>query len=356
MTLQVRRAHPLDVREDVVEMFWKLQTWPFATKEDYFRNWDWRTASMSESEPAVWLARDRGEVVGHIVANFRHLRIAGHPVRAGILANFRLESNKNPMTPVLLAKATRTLVHTGEIDMLLGYGNEPAHSMFVGLGSHNLGAMRSYAHIRQWAPILARRIPVGAPLTAMLSQAERAMKSSGRRRAADGQGGHIARSLSVDETLAMDRSHWSSSDSFVSECRPGYLANRFLRCPFRACEVFGVTDQRTGQLQGLVVTEGTRRVNVLQCTVNEGAISEAQAVELAMDAIPTAESIIVPLLPQSSLTSDFLAAGYSRRSRPLEAASIKNTAWSAYWRATHPLASLFGETKRWKVWSEWNNH
>jgi hypothetical protein len=168
--------------------------------------------------------------------------------------------------------------------------------------------------------------------------------------------GLVARDLSATELLSMDRDHWTRSESFVSNGSAAYLVRRFLNCPTRAYRVFGITDHQANRIEGLVVTYGTIRINVVECTVNESVTSEVQAVELATNAIPTAESVMIPLLPQSNLASEFATTGYIARAMKHADHITGNTWWSAYWLMTHPLASSFAEIKRWTLWYAWSHH
>src|ERR1017187_4848255 len=82
MAIQVKRVNPFDVREAVVELFWKLRTWPYPTKDEYFRYWDWPYSLISETVSAVWVAVDGSEIIGHMAVHFRHLCFDGHAMRA----------------------------------------------------------------------------------------------------------------------------------------------------------------------------------------------------------------------------------------------------------------------------------
>jgi hypothetical protein len=368
MAIRIRRAQAKDVREPVVQFFWKLQAWPFRTLDEYFTYWDWRYTSLSESEPVVWVAMDGDSVVGHIAVNFRKLRAGDLGcVRVGVAANFRVdESCRNSMIGARLAGAPRALVREGDIAMLLGYGNDMGHAMFVGLGFRDLGAMQSFVDVRRWRPILARRFAAASALAPL------AHLAAGVRKVVLGRGfpartrGLVVRDLSIEDVLGMDRSHWSGSTSLVSDGSPALLANRFLRSPYRSHHVFGVMDERTHRLQGLVVTEGESQVKVWECEVNESALSEEQAVGLVFAAMEGAETGLVPLLPGSTLAEGFTRAGFFRRAEGEPAPAVRtahtrydveaNTWWSAYSEPGHPFAALLEDPRRWKVWYAWSHH
>jgi hypothetical protein len=357
MSIRVRRVNPYEMREAIVELFWKLQTWPYATREEYARSWDWRYASLSATPPAVWVAFDGETVVGHIAVFFRQLSLDGRTVRAGVPANLRLlPQYHNSMLGAMLSSSPWTLMRAGEIDLLLGYSNRIGHSLLVARGSNELGAMRPYVGVRQWAHVLSRRIPGGAALAplARLAMRVRNLTRSRRPRASDGE--HVVRTLSAAEVQAIDRAHWAPPVGLVASDSGEQLARRFLGNPFRELRVFGVAGRAGGRIDGFVVTEGTTRVSVLSCVVNEAQLSEVDAVELAVRAIPSAQSVVVLLLPQTELAEDFAAAGYFPRSVEEAGETASSTFWSAYWNPAHPLAHALAQIRRWKLWYAWSHH
>jgi len=270
------------------------------------------------------------------------------------------------MVGARLAMEPRSLVRDGEIAMLLGYGNANGHSMFVGLGSRDLGAMQLFADVRRWRPILARRLPAAAAIAPLAHVAAGTRKLILRRGFSRTTPGLVARNLSAAEVLSMDRSHWSSPGSLMSDSSPVLLVNRYVNCPYRSHRVFGITEESTRRLQGVVVTEGTTRIKVWECLVNEAVLSEEQAVELVLNGIEEAETAIVPLLPASTLAGNFARAGFIRRSQGGPAPAVRTahsqyeveetTWWSAYADPAGPLGSLLADEKRWKVWYAWSHH
>jgi len=357
MAIQIRRVNPFSMQDSLVEFFWRMRAWPYATRDDYVQNWEWRYGSLSDPDPAVWIIVDGNAVVGHIAVYFRPMRFDGHGVRVGVPANYLLDpAYRNTMIGARLASATRMTVRTGEIDMLLGYGNKIAHTMFLALGDRDIGAMQSFVDVRRWYPVLARRLPGVAFLAPVANAAACVRKALLRRRPSQRAQGLVARDLSIESLLPLERSHWSRSEGFVCDNSPAFLVNRYLKCPYRSHRIFGVIDERTGRLEGLVVTEGATRISIWECEVNQSVLSEVQAIELVLDAIPNAENVVVPLLPQSTLADDFTRAGFLRNSLANTDRVVKNTRWSAYWQPKHPLAALFAETQRWRLWYGWSHH
>jgi len=356
MAIEFRRVAPLDVRDGVVDLFWRLRSWPWPDKNDCYRYWDWRYTSLSDDTPVVWVATDGGKVVGHIALYRRHFRIGEMDVNGGVPGNFLVDPDyrSTPIGP-RLASAPRAMLRSGEVDAIFGYGNKAAHAMFVRLGFRDLGAMELFADVRRWGPALARRIPGGAVLAPFASAVHTIRRAARGARPPRDIAGLEARFLSADETAGIDRTHWSRSpDALVASDTSRYLADRYLRNPFRQRQVIGLIDQGTGLAEAYVVVEGDRRVKVIDCQVNEERMSEPEAVGMAIRAIPDAETVLVPLLPQTDLAAAFLAAGYMRRATNDFVEG--NTWWCAQWSPSSPAAQCLERVNRWKLWFGWNHH
>ena len=245
MALHIRRVNPLELRESILEFFWRMRAWPYATQDEYARYWQWRYTAISETDPAVWVALDDRVVVGHMACNFRRLACDGRAVSAGVPGNFLVDSAyRNTMIGPQLASCPIKLAKRGEIDLLLGYGNKVAHALFLGLGCVEIGAMLPFVEIRQWAPILARRLPGAAVLAPVASAVTRGLKGFRRRRSAPVA--LTVRDLGREDMAALDRSHWTKPAGLAWDGSLSYLAGRFLDCPVRSYRIIGVFDEGTG--------------------------------------------------------------------------------------------------------------
>jgi hypothetical protein len=357
MGIRLRRVNPFDMREPIVEFFWRIKMWPYASKDAYFRLWDWRYRCLSETDPAVWVATAGDTVVGHIAVHFRYLSVNGQRLCAGVPGNFRVdEAHRNVAVGAALASAPRMLVQRKEIDLLTGYGNRIAHAMSLAMGFRDLGAMQTLIHARRWAPILRRRsFALGflSPLVSLAAGVHQRFRRTTSARIPDSL---TARPIVTEELAVMDRSHWQRGAGLRWDGSMPYFASRFGSTEFRATRVFGIIDSHNGRLEGLVAIEGTEQVNVLECDTNESVLSAVQAVELVMRAIPDAESVRVALLPQSHGAADFAKAGYLRMPAAASAPTIRDTFWSSYWLAAHPLASALAATDQWNMWYGWSHH
>lgn len=357
MAIQIKAVSPFAMRDPIVDFFWRMRAWPYATKEEYFKYWDWRYHSISESEAVVWIATDGGAIVGHMALNFRNLRLGGRPVRAGVPGNFLVDGQyRNTLIGPLLAGSPLKAVRRSELDLLLGYGNRVAHAIFVGLGCREVGVMRSYVVVRKWETILARRFPPARLLAPIAGTAVAAWNRLSRRKPPQPAPFLEARDLGATELLAMDRTHWTPSAGLESVGSREYLVNRFLRCPVRSYRVTGIINRQTKRIEGIVVSEDAARMSILLCEVNASAVSEVEAVALTIGVSPGAEIVLVPLLPGSSLGDAFRQAGFMLRSDAGSDAVVRGTTWSAYWRPEHPLAARFADTREWKLWYGWSHH
>ncbi len=356
MPLAIRRVNPTDVRDAVVEMFWRLRRWPQSTKEDYYRYWDWRYSSLADGDQTAWIAMDGDRLIGHIALHHRRFRLHGESVRGAIPGNFIVDPEfRHPLVGVKLAGATKALALSGELDVVLGYGNPVAHALFTSLGFREIGHMQMFIDVRRWDRVLGNRFPGGSLLGPIARAADAARKAIARRGRAPRAVGLMARELSPDEVLAMDRSHWAQPPrGLVSDDSARFVLHRYLMSPFRASRCFGIFDETTGRLEGYVITEGAQRVKVWDCQINVDRLAEPDAVDLSISCIEECETALIPLLPRSSMAQRFTHAGSLKRALGGETEST--TAWSALWRPDHPMAHELSAVDDWKVWFGWSHH
>lgn len=357
MGLEVRRIDPLEMRAAIVDFFWKIHMWPHPTKDHYFRLWDWRYRSLSEQTPIGWVALDGTTVVGHIVVLSRTLTLNGQRIRAGITANYRVdEPYRTTMVSGALGSAPRALIRQGEFDLLLAFSNRAASRVIVALGYRELGRMRTWVKVFNWAPILRRRSRLLPALAPLASAGVRAYQLVRRVRAPHLPDGLTARVLGAEKLASLDCSHWQHRGGLTWDGTLTSFANHFCPSEFRASRVIGVVDGRTGRLEGLVALEGTDHLQILECSVNESALSAVHAVELAVQASPDVQSVRVPLLPQTNLAAAFRDAGYLQLPAAYSAAVLRDTFWSVYWLKQHPLAAALADTRAWNLWYGWSHH
>src|SRR5215831_856918 len=356
MAVEFRRVAPLEVRDGVVDLFWRLRSWPWPDKGDCYRYWDWRYTSRSEAMPIVWVATDGPKIVGHMALYPRRFRIGDIDLTAGVPGNFLVdpEYRRTPIGP-RLAASTRSVVSCGELDAVFGYGNKTAHAMLIRLGFREIGAMELFASVHRWGPVLNRRVPRAAMFASVAGAADSLRKAMHGAHSPRDVEGVEARLLTPAETEDIDRSPWHRNpDALVADHSSRFLADRYLRSPFQPRQLVGLLDRTSKVVEGYVVIDGDRRVKVVDCQVNEARMSEPEAVAMAVKAIPTAETVVVPLLPQSDLAAAFLAAGFVRRR--INDFVEGNTWWSAQWAPTTPAAKALEKISQWKLWFGWNHY
>lgn len=358
MAIRLKRITPHEAREAMVGFFWRMRAWPFGTEEEYFQYWDWRYTHTSDGPAAVWIAMDDDRIVGHLAVNFRNFQVSGQPIRVGVPVNFLVDDEyRDSMIGPLLARAPQKMVRRRELDLFLcEMCSAAAHQMFVGLGLKDLGTMLSLVEVRRWAPVLRRRITGGtmlAPLASAVARFRKLIKNGTGREHPEG---FVVRDMTAEEVAMIDRSHWPRPQGLAWDGTGAYLSNRFLRCPNRSYQVVGIFDELTQRIEGILVTEGSARLNVILCATNQSLLSEVQAVDLAVDLRPEVEVVVVPLLPQTSLATEFSRAAFFPRFGVDADSVVQNSYWSAYWLPDHPLASPFAQTEGWKLWFGWNQH
>ncbi|MGH8218523.1 MAG: hypothetical protein ACREUT_08160 [Steroidobacteraceae bacterium] len=358
MAIRLRRVEPREVREAAVQFFLKTRAWPWTTEADYYRYWDWRYSTISESRPAsVWIATDGETILGHLAVNFRTLQLDGREVRVGLPGNFLVdEQHRKMMIGPLLARIPIQMVRQGEIDLFLGYGNATAHSMSLAFGAKDIGPMSFYVDVRQWGPVLSRHIPLGRFLAPAASVAACLRKTIVRRGRLHHVSGLEVRELTAQEILTLDRSRWKQPGGLVWRGSGEYLARRFLGNPFRDYRIHGIIHGSSGRLEGFLVTEGASRLNVILCETNEAVLLAVDAVDLLASSARQVEVVVVPVLQQTMVGTEFSQRGYLARSGQKTDPAVQRTFWSAYWLPQHSLASFFGRTECWKLWYGWNQY
>ena len=353
MALEIKRVRPPDVREAAVDFFWRVRAWPRATREEYFRYWDWRYTALSEGEAAVWVALDAGVVVGHIALYFREFLLGEQRVLVGVPGNYRVaDTHRDTLVGVKLATAVRDTVRRRELDLLLSYGNDIAHAMFTRLGARDLGAMNGYVDVRRWARVLGRRVPAARLLGAPADLATETRRRLMRRKLKLPERRLAIRELGPADLADIQAGRPRPSSALAPAASSSYVTRRYLGNPFQPRRAFGVIDEN-GELAAHVITEGADQMIIWDCVVYDDRIPEWQAVDQVASALPETSTVLVPLLPATDLARAFVQAGFLVR--PFQAA-VPNTRWSAYWSASHPLARDFEAVNRWKLWFGWNHY
>ena len=346
----VEEVEPSAVREELVDFFWEQRHWPYPTREDYDRVWEWRYASLGDAPARIWIARSQlhGEVLGHIAVYPRRFRFHGRDLLAAVPGNFVVRADhRSSLIGPRLAAGLRRLVAGGEFDLVLAYGNPTAHQMFSRLGFRSLGRLHEYVDIRKSATLLRRRSRATVAV-APLVDASLATRRWWRNRGRQSPVRELhARELRPDEVTTLDRSHWSEpQEQIVGAATGKYLAGRYLAAPFSGYRVLGVFDP-SNAVQALVAMSVRRRVKILECVANADALDIPAAIDAAIRILPHAHAVLVPILPGSRVASELAQAGYFGR-EPRDPVAARSW-WSAYWQQDHPLASELSKIERWAL-------
>lgn len=357
MSTEFIQTEPHLLREEVVNFFFEQKHWSGAkTREDYYRMWDWRYNALSDGPPLVYIARNRATqtITGHIAVYRRRFRIGEIELMAGVPGNLLVHpAHRGGVAGPRLISFVRSLVRDGTVDLVIPFANAAAHQLFMRLGFRELGGMHTYVDIRKTAPILGRRLSaasvLGPVLDAPFSARRFIMQKSAFQEPADFK----VREVSADEFETIDRSHWTHNPArMVAADSNRYVADRFLRCPYAPRRMFGLFDGSS--LEGFVAVEGQTRLKIWNCQVNPVRLPEPMAISRVSDAIPKAETVIVPAMPNSLLAADLIAAGYFH-TMPRDHIE-KNTYISAHWLPNHPHAAIMENTARWNLWFGSNNY
>ncbi|HJQ53079.1 MAG TPA: hypothetical protein VJ825_04460 [Gemmatimonadaceae bacterium] len=350
MTFEFQRVDPLEVRDEVIDFFFKHRRWPGETRADYEAIWDWRHRALSEGPPLGYIARlqSTGEIVGHVGVYRREFRIGDARIAGCVPGNlFVNPAWKQNIIGVRLVMFFRSLIQNREFDLFLGFGNEPANAMLARLGFAQLGAMHTYADVRNAGAVLRRRHRAFAAVGPLvnLGFAARRQFSTGVRRVKS----HLdVRTVTASEFLTLDRSHWSAPTRLVAWESNEFIVERYLKEPGAERTLFGLFAPGKGTLEGFVVTEPTARVKVWDCQTNPAAIDPTSAIAVVASRIRRAETVLVPTLPQSALAGEFMRAGFLDR-ESVDAVEA-NTFVSALSLPDNPHAQVLNDPSQWNIW------
>lgn len=347
---RVEEVQPAAIRDELVDFFWEQRHWPYATREEYTRAWNWRQTSLGDAPARVWIARAEGsrEILGHLAVYPRRFRLRGRELLAGVPGNFLVRPEyRNSLIGPRLAAVLRRLVLDGEFDVMLAYGNPAAHQMFARLGFRTLGRLHEYIDVRRSGAIL-RRYSRAAVAAAPVVDAALAMRRWWRRRVGRrGIGQWSARELSASEVRALDRSHWvEHSERIVATAAGEHLASRYLSAPFATYRIAGIFD-RNGAVHALVVITARHRVKVCECVTNARTLDVPTAIEVATGALGSVGALLVATLSASETAGELSRYGFMGR-EPRDPVAERSW-WSAYWRADHGLATHLGNPACWTL-------
>ena len=350
MSFEFQRVDPNEVRDEVIDFFWKHKRWPGETREDYCAIWDWRHEALTEGPPFSYIARlkSTGEIIGHVGVYRRHFRAGDARITGCVPGNLFVHPDwKQNIVGVRLVMFLRSLVQNREFDVFVGFGNKTANSMLARLGFAQLGTMHTYAEVRDARPVLRRRNPAFALAGPVVNLGFAARRHWSRRAAAAKP--HLeVRKLSGDEFMALDRSHWSASPRFRAWESNHFIVSRYLKEPNTLRNLFVLLDPSTGSLEAFVVTEPGARVKVWNCQTNPASIDPTSAIAAVASTVRNAETVLVPTLPQSELAREFTRAGFLDR----ESVDLieSQTFVSAYWLPDNANAAVLGDPGRWDIW------
>lgn len=355
MLFEFQRVDPKKVRDDVVNFFWEQHhSWPGRTLDDYYDIWDWRYTALSDGVPLVYVARLREtrELIGHIAVYRRNFRFGDVNFVIGVPGDLMVHPQwQHNVVSTRLVMFLRSLVQSGEVDAIIGFGNHLANAMVVRLGFAALGAMHTYIDLRDAEPLLRRRhraLVVLAPILNLVLSARRRLRSLPDSRQ---HSRFRVSQLTSDEFLKLDRSHWARPTRLVASDSNSFVVQRYLTWP-RGHDarryVYGLFDPTTGLLEAYVVAEIAARVKVWDCQVNSAIVDAPSAIAAIAAIWPRTGTVLVPTLPQSLLAAEMVRAGFfDRESQDFADA---NTYVSVYCQRGGPHADLLSNPRSWNLW------
>lgn len=348
MSFTVVEVDPHDIRESAIDFFWRLRRWPLPTIDAYRENWDWRYGQLGDGPPRIWIARDdaSGEIIGHLAVHPRKYLLDGHELDAVVPGNFVVHrDHRNTLIGPRLAIQPRALVRRNEADMVLAFGNEAAHSMFIRQGFTDLGGFAEYLDVRRWAPSLHRRFRPAAALGPVLDVAF-AVRRRLRSRSAATDTMLALREMNAAEVGQARFDHWAPSRRLEAAGSPQYLAGRFLGDLNSRRRMIGIFDITHGTLEGYAVVTSDPPIKLWDCRVNSARLDTVSAIQMVAGHLRPLDRLSVSTLQGSALAADLRARGLLER-RPGDYDA--NRRWSVYLRPDHPLASRLGDPLDWAL-------
>ena len=350
MTFEFQRVDPLDVRDEVVDFFFKHRRWPGETRQDYEAIWEWRHRSLSEGPPLTYITRlkSTGEIVGHVGVYRREFRIGVARVSTCVPGNLLVHPQwTQNIIGARLVMFFRSLIQNREFDLFLGFGNEPANAMLARLGFAQLGAMHTYADVRNAGAVLRRRHRALAPVGPLVNLGFAARRRLSRRQPRVKC--HLdVRKLGAAEFLGLDRTHWAPQTRLTAWESNRFIVDRYLNEPGAERSLFGLFDPAKRSLEGFVITEPTARVKVWNCQTNPASIDHPSAIAAVVSRISNAETVLVPTLPQTNLAGEFVRAGFLDR-EAVDAVE-SNTFVSALSLPDNAHSEVLNDPGQWNIW------
>lgn len=350
MSFGFQRVDPADIRDEVVDFFWKHRRWPGETRDDYYAIWDWRQNALSEGSAFAYIARliATGEIVGHVGVYRREFRAGDARIHGCVPGNLFVHPDwKQNIVGVRLVMFLRSLIQNREFDVFLGFGNDPANAMLARLGFAQLGAMHTYADVRDAGAVLRRRNRALGSVGPLVNLGFAARRRWSRGTRAQSANLDVSK-LAPEQFLALDRSHWGPTTRLVAWDSNRFIVERYLNEPGTERSLFGLFDPVKKSLEGFVVTEPTARVKVWDCQTNPTSIDPASAITAVVSKMHGTETVLVPTLPHSQLASEFVRAGFLDR-EAVDAVEA-NTYVSAFSLPDNPNAAMLGDPSRWNIW------
>jgi GNAT superfamily N-acetyltransferase len=350
MSFDFQRVDPADVRDEVVDFFWKHKRWSAETLDDYYKLWDWRHRALSEGPPFAYIARlkSTGEVVGHLGIYRRTFRAGDAMITGCVPGNLFVHPDwQKNIIGVRLVMFLRSLIQSREFDVFVGFGNKSANAMLARLGFAQLGAMHTYVDIRDAIPVLRRRNRALAPVGPLVNLGFEARRRWSRAR--EGKKFKFeVRKLTAERFLELDRSHWAAPKQFVAWESNRFIVERYLREPATERNLFGLFDPVKQSLEAFVVAEPIARTKVWDCQTNPATIDPASAISEVFEEIRDVETVLVPTLPQSQVAEDLVRTGFLDR-ESVDAVEA-GTYVSAYSLPDNQHAAILSDHRRWSLW------
>lgn len=343
----LRRVDARDFRKEIIALYARNGNSIF---ESLF---DWYYRDVGQNAPASWIlaSQNGGGIAGVCSVTTREFRFGEMTLMVGVLGNFLVDKDmRKYFGAVRLVKAAKSLVDSGEFDILLGLPNQLAQPLLLRLGFQHIDSLQTQAQVFRSSDALRYRFgPLGAfasPIVDSFSALRRLFSAWPR----------TVRmplrilELSEDQLAHISTTSWSPpAETFVLQSSGAFLRSRFFQDPVKRYRGFAIVDAVAGDACGfLIAAAAAGRLHISACSTDSRRLSETEAI-LAFCSYQVARgsTVWVTTLQGSRLFEQLSRCGSYRV--PGSFGGWSRTPLVGYWKTAHPLAEHFGRGRSWSL-------
>lgn len=137
--------------------------------------YDWFYLASPLGRPLLKLLRHERDqaLAGACAAGHRRMRLRGRELSAGLLVDFAVRPEHRSLGPALALQLALLQTAQQQFDLVYGFPNRKAETIFRRLGWHKIAEMVRYTRVLRHGPYLSRRLPslIAMPVGALVDAA-----------------------------------------------------------------------------------------------------------------------------------------------------------------------------------------